>query len=169
MQLFRSLLPGLLLAAALSLSAGSVDVSWAVVPQAPSGAFLEQEPLRFTLREGFQKACRFQVSDVYGKTVSEGEWPEGGKGTLTLSGLPRGYYTIRLSAPGSDYEDCATFGVVSRPRRPTPGMPYALDSAHSWCAEANPKNVRFPGRGMDRVIELAHRSGVGFVRDRWGW
>ena len=161
MQLFRSLLPGLLLAAALSLSAGSVDVSWAVVPQAPSGAFLEQEPLRFTLREGFQKACRFQVSDVYGKTVSEGEWPDGGKGTLTLSGLPRGYYTIRLSAPGSDYEDCATFGVVSRPRRPTPGMPYALDSAHSWCAEANPKNVRFPGRGMDRVIELAHRAGVG--------
>ena len=169
MQLFRSLLPGLLLAAALSLSAGSVDVSWAVVPQAPSGAFLEQEPLRFTLREGFQKACRFQVSDVYGKTVSEGEWPDGGKGTLTLSGLPRGYYTIHLSAPGSDYVDCATFGVVSRPRRPTPGMPYALDSAHSWCAEANPKNVRFPGRGMDRVIELAHRSGVGFVRDRWGW
>ena len=97
MQLFRSLLPGLLLAAALSLSAGSVDVSWAVVPQAPSGAFLEQEPLRFTLREGFQKACRFQVSDVYGKTVSEGEWPEGGKGTLTLSDLPRGYYTIHLS------------------------------------------------------------------------
>lgn len=149
--------------------AGPVDVSWAVMPQAPSGVFLEKEPLVFSLRDGFRRNCSYRVADFTGKTVAEGTWPEDGKGALTLSGLPRGYYTIRLSGSDCDYEDAASFGVVAEPRRPSPDMPYAMDSAHSWCAEPNAKNVRFPGNGMDRVIELARRSGVGYLRDRWSW
>lgn len=153
------------------VSAAEIDAAWAVTATAPSGVFTEAEPLCFHLRDGLKAPVDYQVTDAFGKTIAKGQWPADGKGELKPAALPRGYYTISLSGKDNTYPGSFSFGVVAPPTaKPlNPDMPYAIDSAHSWCAEAKPNNPRFPGDGFLLMTELAHRAGFAYLRDRWSW
>lgn len=50
-----------------------------------------------------------------------------------------------------------------------PDTYFALDSAQSWIAAANPENCRHPQDGFITVSEVARRAGLEIVRDRLRW
>ena len=94
---------------------GTMDAAWAVIPAAPGTVFTEKEPLKFTLRDGFQVPCDYVVRDWQGKEVAKGAWPEAGRGELILGALPRGYYTLTLDSSAMDFDGVRGFGIVVDP------------------------------------------------------
>lgn len=169
---FKVKLAGLLLlAGTITSNASSVDTAGVVKAHAPAGIFMETESPSFTLRPEAVKEVSYQIFDACGTKLLDGMWPEQGKGTLKLNKLPRGYYTIRLSGSGDQYTGAASFGIVATVgKRPAnSNMFFAMDTAQSWCAVGNKRNIRFPDNGFKTVTEAARRAGLAWVRDRMSW
>ena len=150
---------------------GKMDAAWAVIPAAPGTVFTEQEPLKFTLRDGFQVPCEYVVRDWQGKEVANGTWPDEGRGELNLDALPLGYYTLTLDSPAMDFDGVRGFGIVVDPgaRKRNPESFFAMDTAQSWLGRAGAENTRHPYNGFETISELCRRAGLEIVRERLSW
>lgn len=145
-----------------------IDSGDAIVIGNTTGIYLESESPSFSLRKNYVKPVRYRILDSRNTPVRSGEWPEAGRGVLTVDSLPRDFYTIRLE--GSNYTGAVPFGIVpERKKAPNPDMIFAADSAQSWLAGAQLRNSRHPGPGFHLAAEAARRAGIGWVRDRLSW
>lgn len=146
------------------------DAAAAVTVAAPGAVFTQGEPLDFSL-DAAAGPVTWSLADWQGKELRSGNWPDGGRGKLTLAALPDGYYMLTLQSPGTKFHGFRSFAVVPDPktRRRNPDTYFALDSAQSWIAAANPENPRHPQDGFSTVSEVARRAGLEIVRDRLRW
>lgn len=145
------------------------DVAEVVTAEAPGAAFLQGEPVRFTLKSSVRLLPEWTLKNWKGEVLRSGSWP--GKRELLLESLPNGYYTLELSSPQQPFQGFRSFAIVADPsvQPRNPEMFFALDSAQSWLARPNPANSRHPGDGYAIVSEVARRAGLKTVRDRLSW
>ena len=148
------------------------DAADAIAVTAPGAMFLEGEEPSFTLRAGVNHPASYKLYDWQRKLLQTGKWPDDGKGTLRLPGLPRGYYMLELQGEGGiTFSGVRSFAVVADPakRKRNPDSFFALDSAQSWLARANGRNSCHPQDGFELVSEIARRSGAAMIRERMSW
>lgn len=148
------------------------DAADAIVIDAPGTLFLDSETPTFRLRGGVDRPAAYLLRDWKGAELRRGDWPDAGKGKLQFPGLPRGYYTLELSGrDGISFTGTRSFAVVSDPaaRTRNPESFFALDSAQSWLARADNRNIRFPTDAFQLVSDVAYRSGAAMVRERMHW
>ncbi len=145
----------------LLLLLGCAACAAGIESAAPGNVFVEGEALKFTLSSA--PANKIRVSDFYGNEVAAE--PRTDNNELTLTPLPKGYYTLRV-----DSEECY-FTVVADPAKIVRNQesPFAVDTALSWLCRADRNNPRVSGPQFDLVIELLRRSGVSSVRERLAW
>ena len=101
--------------------------------------------------------------------MKQGTWPE--NGTLKAGKLPPGYYMISLNSGKGKIQGRRSFTVVRDPKghTPNPESPSALRPALFWLARVEQNVVRFSPEGVDLLIEILRRSGVGSIRERLLW
>ncbi len=161
----------LLLACCLLLAGAGgaeADAARAIRAHAPGTAFQQGEALRFTLNPGFPHPEQWILRDWRGTELRRGQWPADG---LLLEALPNGYYLLAVESAGASYRNSRSFAVVpdARTRKHNPDSFFALDSAQSWLAAPDSRNVLHPGEGFETVSELARRAGTLIVRERLRW
>lgn len=146
------------------------DVAEVVTAQTPGAAFIQGEPLRFTLKPFVVAGPQWALKNWKGETVRSGAWPQNSR-ELLLEPLPNGYYTLELSSDRQKFTGFRSFAVVpdpsSRPRNPE--MFFAMDTAQSWLARPDSANYRHPGDAYEIVSEVARRAGLKMVRERMSW
>lgn len=147
------------------------DTSVVIKAVAPGTVFTQGESLEFCLDADAAVPEKWSLTDWRGKELRSGNWPENGNGKLTLAALPDGYYHLVLSSSKVKFSGNRSFAVVPSPeaRLHNPDTYFALDSAQSWIAAANPENCRHPQDGFITVSEVARRAGLEIVRDRLRW
>jgi hypothetical protein len=147
------------------------DVPVVMKATAPGTVFTQGEPLDFFLKLNADCPVKWILTDWQGKELRSGDWPEDGKGKLNLAALPNGYYMLKLKSSNVKFNGFRSFAVTPDPktRLRNPDTYFALDSAQSWIAAANPENPRHPQDGFATVSEVARRAGLEIVRDRLRW
>lgn len=149
---------------ALSLRAAEFDSQMKLKAEAPGGAFIDGEPLRFQLVNRTPAPASYRVVNRKEETVTEGQWPAEAE-SLTLPTLPRGHY--RLKTP--DWE--CSFAVLQDPaKRPDMKDSYfAIDSHFCWSRSNNKSNGLSDKDGFDKIATMIRRIGVTVARDRLAW
>ncbi|MBS1369467.1 MAG: hypothetical protein HPZ91_05860 [Lentisphaeria bacterium] len=147
------------------------DTADAVVAHAPGAAFIQGEPLRFTLKPYAAAAPGWTLRNWKGELLRTGTWPQDGTRELRLASLPNGYYTLELASDRQAFDGFRSFAVVPDPaEKPrNPEMYFAMDSAQSWLARPDRANSRHPGDAYETVSEVARRAGLKMVRERMSW
>ena len=136
---------------------------------APATVFIQGEPLKFTLKLRNPGEVKWSLLDWKDIELRSGMFAP--DGTLALEALPNGYYKLKLSSSDAVFSGVRTFTVVPDPAKRThnPEMFYAVDSAQSWLAEPNRRNVIHPEAAYGIVSEAARRGGMTVIRDRLRW
>ena len=151
-------------------NASAIDTAAAIAAMAPGAAFVQGEPLAFTLKPGVQLPVKWTLKNWKDETVRKGEWTQ--PGPLALDALPNGYYKLELADNETEeFTGFRSFTVVPDPAKRTvnPDMFFAMDSAQSWLARPNAKNPRQPENAYEVVSEVARRAGLAQVRERLSW
>lgn len=145
------------------------DAARAVTVHAPATVFIQGEPLKFTLKLRNPGEVKWSLLDWKDIELRSGMFAP--DGTLALEALPNGYYKLKLSSSDAVFSGVRTFTVVPDPAKRThnPEMFYAVDSAQSWLAEPNRRNVIHPEAAYGIVSEAARRGGMTVIRDRLRW
>lgn len=154
----------------VDVSPAAIDAAEAITAAAPAALFTTAEPLQFTTTMRHDR-LQWTLRNWDNRLLCTGSWPDGGKTPLRLASLPTGYYALELTAGGEQLNGKRTFAVVADPekRRRNQTKFFALDTAQSWIAQADPGNPRHSGDGFELTSETAYRVGAGAVRDRFGW
>ena len=123
----------------------------------------------FSLEAEHASPRKYRLMDYRGNILRQGEWPENGKGKLSIEGLSRGYYM--LAADG--LESYRGFAIVPDPdiRKVNPDSFFALGSISAWGsrAEEHPKNKRRPSNAPEICAELLRIAGIPLVREFNTW
>lgn len=146
------------------------DTADAIVAHAPGAAFIQGEPLRFTLKP-YVTAPKWTLRNWKGESLRTGTWPQGETRELRLAPLSNGYYTLELASDRQTFNGFRSFAVVPDPaEKPrNPEMYFAMDSAQSWLARPDRTNDRHPGDAYETISEVARRAGLKMVRERMSW
>lgn len=150
------------------VAAPPLDCAREIRAGAPGSAFLQGEPLRFTLT-GREEPVRWTLRNWRDEVVRQGEWPRNGE--LTLNPLVNGYYKLELSSEAATFDGFRSFVVAPDPdkREKNPDMFFAVDSAQSWLAAPKEDNPLRPGNAYAIVAEAIRRAGILTTRDRLRW
>ncbi len=151
------------------LRAEAEDAARAVTAHAPASVFIQDEPLKFSLKFRNPGEVKWTLLDWKDAVLRNGTFAP--DGTLVLEALPNGYYKLRLESPDAVFSGVRTFTVVPDPAKRThnPDMFYAVDTGQSWLAEPNRRNTIHPGAAYGIVSEAARRGGMTVIRDRLRW
>lgn len=151
------------------LRADAEDAARAVTAHAPASVFIQDEPLKFSLKFRNPGEVKWTLLDWKDAVLRSGTFAP--DGTLVLEALPNGYYKLRLESPDAVFSGVRTFTVVPDPAKRThnPDMFYAVDTGQSWLAEPNRRNTIHPGAAYGIVSEAARRGGMTVIRDRLRW
>ena len=139
-----------------------VNTAGIVKADVPGMVFTRNEVLEFSLDAYIEGPVEWILTDWQGEQLATGEWPENGKGKLSLPRLPDGYYMLKLQSSQVAFTGSRSFVVVPDPdcRRRNPDAFFAVDSAQVWLAGS---------AGYDAAAEIARRAGLVIVRDRMSW
>ena len=143
---------------------GPAVAEW-VETAAPATLFTDGQKPEFTVKKSYP-GLTFEVLDRHDRAILSGPVPEAGK--LTLAPLPRGYYRLRLQAPGREFQGERSFAVIPDPakRRLNPDSPYAVDAALSVIGTVSGYERGNREKGMRFFVKLARLAGVEFARER---
>lgn len=146
------------------------DTSAVVSVHAPGSAFIQGEPLRFTLNP-YVAIPLWTLKNWKGEILRTGTWPQDENRELQLEPLPNGYYTLELVSDQQTFNGVRSFVIVPDPEENprNPEMFFAMDTAMSWLACGDPANPRQPDNTFEVVAEVARRAGLKMVRERLSW
>ncbi len=136
--------------------------------EVPGGLFLETESPQFRL-DAPVPGLRYEVRNWKGERVEGGVWPENSAAPLPLPRLQPGRYMLSFSSPGGKAPESCDFSILGDFRFPVSGnCSYALDVA-SECIPSVGKCGRNHEDGVRFFADLARRTGIRMVRDRFNW
>lgn len=161
---------GILLAVLVSGFAGVLSGGTIRALSDAGTLFTDAEPVRFLLAGTVPERAGYRLSNWRDEPVAEGAWPA--DGTLTLTGLPRGFYRLRLTDSG---ESCA-FAIVAAPAgegTASPGSFLGLNTSQTWLSwiflPGTPASERYPGAAFELVARTAGKGNARFGREFFGW
>lgn len=155
---------------ALCYSSFATELS-EMLKSSTAGDFFEQkENLEWTLDDKLAESdFTWSLYDWLDNKIATGlhKIDSSKKISLVSLNLPRGYYYIKVDG----IKGRKTFAITHNyeTRKPNKDSFFAFDSAQSWLARENPKNVHQPKNSFEIVSEVAKKAGCECVRERMSW